>query len=171
MSWKLLRWFVNQDIPLVPLPAPEVLELAHFMRGTDSGPYPLRRFPYDLRAVMRKLFLSKYFFDAANRFAMIKTPVDYVIMALRVLGFGESFTGSQGPADRIGRMGMNLFQPPNVAGWNHGRSWITSANTIQRFNYANRVGQVLLKTTEGIAYLDGLLAPPARLRTCSIMTG
>ncbi|HRI88613.1 MAG TPA: DUF1800 family protein, partial [Candidatus Hydrogenedentes bacterium] len=53
--------------------------------------------------------------------------------------------------------GMSLFEPPNVSGWNHGNTWITSGNVIQRFNYANRIGQTILNGTAGDAWLDNLL--------------
>jgi len=157
MSWKLLQWFVGRDFQLLPTPDPAVLELADYMRGTDAGAYPMRRYPYDFRAVLRKLFLSKLFYNSAYRYNLVKTPADYVVTALRMIGIGEAFAQFNGPADRMGDMGMSLFEPPNVSGWNHGNTWITSGNVIQRFNYANRIGQTILNGTAGDAWLDNLL--------------
>ncbi|NUM55415.1 MAG: DUF1800 family protein [Candidatus Hydrogenedentes bacterium] len=157
MAWKLLQWFVGRDFQLSPTPDLAVLELADYMRGTDAGVYPQRRYPYDVRAVLRKLFLSKLFVDSAYRYNLVKTPADYVVMALRMIGIGEGFAQFNGPADRMADMGMSLFEPPNVAGWNHGNTWITSGNVIQRFNYANRIGQAVLNGTAGDAWLDNLL--------------
>lgn len=136
MSWKLLRWFVNHDVSLDP-PSPAVLELAHYMRGTDNGTYPQRRFPYDFRACLRKLFLSKYFYDASQRFAMYKVPADYVVGILRALELHDQFTSVTGPGTQMVLMGMILFIPPNVSGWQHGKAWVTSGSMIARYNYAD----------------------------------
>ena len=41
-------------------------------------------------------------------------------------------------------MGQELFNPPNVAGWPGGTSWLNSGTWLTRLNYANQVaaGQV-----------------------------
>jgi hypothetical protein len=158
LSWKLLTWFVSHDIQLSPVPDTAVLELADYMRGDDAGVYPQRRYPYDMRAVLRKLFISKYFYDTANFYTMIKNPADFVVCALRSLDLWEDFNTSSGPANRMGAMGMALYEAPNVAGWDHGAAWISSVSLIERYNYANRIGQEILTTTEGDAWVDGLLA-------------
>ena len=87
LSWKILRWFVNQNISLDP-PDPAVLELADYMRGSDGAAYPQRRYPYDLRACMRRLFLSQFFYSPENYFAITKTPADFCVMGLRIAQAG-----------------------------------------------------------------------------------
>lgn len=157
MAWKLLSWFVSHNLALKPTPNGAVLELADFLRGSDNGVYPERRFPYDIRAALRKIFLSRLFYDVSNRFTMYKTPCDFVVMALRMLDVAENFTSANGPFARMGSMGMTLFAPPNVAGWNHGRAWISSGSMVQRFNYANRIAEVVLGGVAGDAYISALL--------------
>lgn len=144
MSWKLLTWFVNHDIKLLPQPDPIVLELADYLRGTDNGAYPQRRFPFDLRAALRKLFLSRYFHDPANVLVMHKNPAEYVVSALRGLGIDDFYTFQQGTPVYLSLMGMELFNPPNVAGWNHGHAWTTTGNIILRSFYALRVAYDLI---------------------------
>ena len=39
-------------------------------------------------------------------------------------------------ADWCGRLGQDLFYPPNVGGWPGGRSWITTRSAIGRANFA-----------------------------------
>jgi len=134
LSWKLIHWFCNHTATLSP-PDPAVLELAHYMRGTDNAAYPQRRYPYDMRAVLRKLFLSKYFHDASSRFGMYKTPADFVAGVLRALNIRDQFASNNGPGIQMVLMGMILFIPPNVSGWQHGRAWITSGSLVQRYNY------------------------------------
>src|SRR3989337_1384506 len=52
-------------------------------------------------------------------------------------------------------MGMQLFGPPNVSGWTHGRAWINSGNLIARFNLANSMSSRDFMTDQ---YCDGLIA-------------
>lgn len=153
MSWKLLRWFLNQNISLDP-PDQAVLELADYMRGSDDGAYPLRRYPYDLRACMRRLFLSRCFYDQENFFTITKTPADFCVMALRTaqaaVGLSaEEFDYDRGiygdaPINRMRAMGMTLFNPPDVSGWRQGRPWINAEYLLNRYYFLERLTQRLL---------------------------
>jgi uncharacterized protein (DUF1800 family) len=147
LSWKILRWFLNQNVTLDP-PDPAVLELADYMRGSDAAPYPQRRYPFDLRACMRKLFLSKHFYNTENYFTITKTPADFCVMGLRLaqaaVGVApEDFDYERGfwwdsPIDRMRNMGMTLFNPPNVSGWRHGRPWINAEYLLNRYQFLER---------------------------------
>src|SRR5947209_20293852 len=39
----------------------------------------------------------------------------------------------------MSQMGQELFNPPNVAGWHGGSSWLTSGTWLARLNLANYV--------------------------------
>ena len=148
MSWKLLRWFLNQNVSLDP-PDQAVLELADYMRGSDDGEYPLRRFPYDLRACMRKLFTSRCFYDVDNFFSITKSPADFCASALRLsqatVGMAvEDFDYNRGiygdaPINYMRAMGMQLFNPPDVSGWRQGRPWINAEYLLVRYYFLERV--------------------------------
>lgn len=157
MAWKLLTWFVNNEIPLDP-PAPEVLELADYMRGTDNQPYPKRRFPYDFRAVLRKIFLSQYFYADENRLTHYKNPAEFVTHLLRQGEFADLFATQFGPGTQMTLMGMILFNPPNVSGWQHGRAWITSGSLVSRYNYVAYLMDIIFQGDSADARIDGLLA-------------
>ena len=147
MSWKIVRWFVNEDIELTPVPDDIVLELADYMRGSDGAPYPQRRFPYDMKAVVRKLLTSEYFYDSANRYSMVKNPIDFIVTALRGLVLWEEFARFDGPSETTVNAGMSMFEAPNVAGWDHGNAWLTSGYMVARFNYGRRLDQRILNAT------------------------
>ncbi len=49
-------------------------------------------------------------------------------------------------------MGQELFNPPNVAGWHGGRSWINTDTIFTRLNFADRI--VSNRNTEGPTYVD-----------------
>ncbi|MBI2421972.1 MAG: DUF1800 family protein [Candidatus Hydrogenedentes bacterium] len=151
MAWKLCRWFVNENIELNP-PSPIVVELATYLMGDDAGVYPARRYPYDIKAAMGKLFRSQFFFDSANRFAIHKHPADYIIGALRALEMVELFSIGEGLNDQMRFMGMDLFQPPDVSGWHHGQAWLSAAALVARYNWANRLCNVIMADS-GVALL------------------
>lgn len=145
MSWKLLRWFLNQNLVLDP-PDPVILELADYMRGSDGLDYPMRRFPYDFRACMRKLFLSKEFQNVDNYFSIVKTPADFCISALKysqaavgrgpdTFDYNTQFFGGESPVNRMRDMGMELFNPQDVSGWRHGLPWINAEYLLNRYAF------------------------------------
>jgi hypothetical protein len=157
-AWKLLTWFVSHDIQLLPTPDPVVLELAHYLRGTDDAPYPQRRYPFDIRAALGKLFTSRFFYDDAYHHAMFKNPAEFIVSALRAVDTHETYSAiNGGPSDYLQVLGMRLYSPPNVAGWNHGSAWLATGAIIHRFNYAFRLAHFLLGGPEGDAYCDNLL--------------
>jgi uncharacterized protein (DUF1800 family) len=90
---------------------------------------------YDMRSVLRVLFLSDFFKNA--RFAKIKSPAETVIGIMRLAG-GDEF-----PAPGIGNrakqptyMGQELLNPPSVEGWHTGVEWINSGTLMKRVNFA-----------------------------------
>lgn len=161
LSWKILRWFLNQNISLDP-PDPAVLELADYMRGSDDAPYPQRRYPFDLRACMRRLFLSRLFYNTDHFFAITKTPADFCVMGLRLSQAAvgvppEDFDYERGfwwdaPLDRMRNMGMTLFSPPNVSGWRHGRPWINAEYLLNRYQFLERTTSRFVRDDD----IDGL---------------
>jgi len=90
---------------------------------------------YDIRSVLRVLFLSDFFKQA--RFAKIKSPAEVVIGLLRLAG------GAEFPAPGIGNlakqpsyMGQDLLNPPSVEGWHTGAEWVNSGTLMKRINFA-----------------------------------
>ncbi|MBX7246497.1 MAG: DUF1800 domain-containing protein [Candidatus Sumerlaeaceae bacterium] len=149
ISWKLLTWFVSETLPISHAAVPELAD--YFYNNQPNG------YRYDVRETLRKLFKSQLFYDSAYVYHMYKHPADFVTTALRVLGLEEtSYTSSAISALRT--MGMQLFDPPNVAGWNHGSIWVNSGSLISRFNYANRLSGSSIATD---AWVDNLITSGA----------
>lgn len=145
IAWRLLQWFLYETIAMDD---PAVAELAVVLDSTSANGYR-----FDLRETLRVLFTSQLFYDPAYRYAMVKHPVDYAVTPLRALGLEEtSYTGRL--RNYLGQMGMDLFDPPDVNGWDHGRRWIYSGALIGRFNYANELSRPAITTD---AFCDGLL--------------
>ena len=114
---KIYRFFVNDAA------APDPARIA----GLASG---FRASGYDLGRLMETIFSADWFYDPANRGSHIKSPVELVAGLRRGLDlqFGQELPllGYQKA------LGQTLFQPPNVAGWPGGRSWIDSSSLLLR---------------------------------------
>jgi len=99
---------------------------------------------HSIKEVARAIFRSDEFFGERARFALVKTPVDLVVGAVRALE-ADYEIALVSPIDygyklyyrRLGDMGMDLFAPPDVAGWNLNLAWINPTFLIERFNFAN----------------------------------
>lgn len=115
---------------------------------------------YNIRAVMREIFLSPEFSSAQAYRALVKSPVELVVGTLRTLGLD---TDGEGLAYQTRIMGQDIFNPPNVAGWPGGAAWLNSATWLQRVNYANAV-VVKRKGPEGtVLAMDSGAGSPAGL--------
>lgn len=95
---------------------------------------------FELTPMLRAMWTSDEFFSDAARTRAIKNPCDFVIGSLKALGVrgnGREVGDSNGELGEVmGQMGMDLFFPPNVAGWPSGLGWINSGTLLQRFDFA-----------------------------------
>ncbi len=92
---------------------------------------------YEIKPLLRALFLSAAFRDPANRGALIKSPVDLVVGTVRVLGLPVPEKTQL--ARMMQGLGQDLFNPPNVKGWVGGESWITTYTLLQRQQMLRRI--------------------------------
>ena len=84
----------------------------------------LRDADYQLKPLLRTLFLSRDFYSPASMGTRIKSPVELVVSTYKKLG-APAIPGIPDLNETTGAMGQALFWPPTVAGWAQGRSWIT----------------------------------------------
>jgi len=93
---------------------------------------------YQMKPLLTQIFLSKDFYSEAATATQIKSPVQLVVSTYKKLGLREIPT-----IPDFGRMtaslGQSLFDPPNVAGWAGGRTWITPSTLLQRGNLFREV--------------------------------
>ncbi|MEO0511916.1 MAG: DUF1800 domain-containing protein [Planctomycetota bacterium] len=87
---------------------------------------------YNLRPVLRRLFLSEHFYSDAVVGSQIKSPAVLVAGAIRSLNTPARDVSVL--LDAMDRMGQNLFFPPSVKGWDGGRAWINTATLFVRQN-------------------------------------
>jgi uncharacterized protein (DUF1800 family) len=119
---KLWREFIS----LRPDPV-EVRRIARLFRG--SG--------YDIGTALRALLVSDAFYARQHRAALIKSPVDIVVGALRQFQFT---TGDVMPfVVTTSQLGQVLFAPPNVKGWPGGEAWINATTLLARKTFLERL--------------------------------
>ncbi len=119
ISGKIWRFFVQDQPPQAVVDA-----LAKEFQGHDM----------DLKHLMGVIFRSREFYAPDVIRAQIKSPVQWLIAAARQL---------QAPLPMqpmtlvmLSSLGQELFQPPNVKGWDGGIAWITTNNLLDRYNFA-----------------------------------
>ncbi|MGC1442268.1 MAG: DUF1800 family protein, partial [Burkholderiaceae bacterium] len=95
----------------------------------------LRKLDFDISRFLEKLFLSRHFYASRNIGSRIKGPVELVISTYRHLGL-DAVPGVPDFNVVTQALGQRLMHPPTVAGWSHGRSWITPSLLFERSNFA-----------------------------------
>jgi uncharacterized protein (DUF1800 family) len=96
----------------------------------------LRERHLDMGWAVETVLRSRAFFANDNLGDRVRGPVEYVIGAARALELFEPPSSTLVLAEWCGRLGQDLFYPPNVGGWPGGRSWLTTRSLIGRANYA-----------------------------------
>jgi len=115
---KLYRAFVREEIA-----GSVKAELGRTYR--DSG--------YQMKPLLKRIFLSKDFYSPPAFATQIKGPVHLVVSTYKKMGISEVPTIPDF-GQMTSSLGQALFNPPNVAGWAGGRTWITPSTLLQRGN-------------------------------------
>ncbi|HUN82511.1 MAG TPA: DUF1800 domain-containing protein [Phycisphaerae bacterium] len=92
----------------------------------------LRDSHYELKPMLKVMFMCDAFYNDKARFTHVKSPSELLIGTLRILEIAPMDTAGMNYSMRA--MGQQLFQPPNVKGWDGGFSWITTSTLYNRYN-------------------------------------
>jgi uncharacterized protein (DUF1800 family) len=90
----------------------------------------------NVAAAVETVLRSERFFADENIAAVIASPPQYAIGAVRALECLAPPPSTLLLADWMARMGLDLFYPPNVGGWPQGKAWIASGSIVARANFA-----------------------------------
>jgi uncharacterized protein (DUF1800 family) len=85
---------------------------------------------YDIGGLMRDIFTADWFYDEKNIGQRIKSPIELIAGIRRTLPMTIQNPEIQILLQRV--LGQLLFNPPNVAGWPGGKSWIDSSSLMLR---------------------------------------
>lgn len=128
---KLYQWFVDSNIGEAE--ENEVIQpLSEQLMAAN----------YEVKPVLRSLFLSEHFFKKVETSVKIKNPIEYIFNSIKKSNYkieGErvdQYKTFHKLFEMASKMGMRYFNPPSVAGWKqyyqspYDRAWI-NAGTLK----------------------------------------
>ena len=122
LARKLWSYFISE---IEPAPDDFVDHIATVYRQSDCH----------MASVVRAVLVSREFDLPASQFARYSWPVEYVVRALKEVAYGGfPLNTVLGP---LLNMGQQLFEPPDVAGWERGTAWFSTAAMLARMNFAS----------------------------------
>jgi uncharacterized protein (DUF1800 family) len=120
ISYKLARRFVADEPPAA------LVDRAAATFGKTDG---------DIREVVRTIVTSPEFFAPESRQAKVKTPLEFVVSAVRASG--ASVQDASALAQRVGQMGMPLYQQQPPTGYKDtAEAWVSTSGLLARLNFA-----------------------------------
>lgn len=126
LARKLYAFFVSE---LEPAPQSFVDRVAGAFYATN----------FDMRRVILQVLLSPEFQDERHYFARYAWPVEFVVKAIKETGWaGFSVDSALSP---LLAMGQQLFEPPDVNGWETGPGWFSTGGMLARMNFAASLTQ------------------------------
>lgn len=142
ISRKFYRYFVNYD--LEPVEDTVIQEMAELLLEHD----------YDIIELVRALLKSQHFYDLNMRGTIIKNPLEFVSSIMRQFevpslnGETDWYASFSKLDTRMDAMGMQMFKPPNVAGWPayylgplFSDHWINSVTIQPRQFFVSKIAQ------------------------------
>jgi uncharacterized protein (DUF1800 family) len=126
---KWLRWFVHPEPEREEV---EALADCYQQHGRDVG------------ATIATLLASRLFFSPRAYRSKVKSPADFVLGTVRLLGARAAPTAL---AATMATLGEAWLEPPSVEGWHGERAWLSPASWLLRSNFvadllAGRIGKL-----------------------------
>lgn len=100
-------------------------ELAAGFRNSDLN----------IKSLLRSILLHPQFWHADTRYALVKSPVEYMVDIMRRNGLRA--VTEDNVRWFMNMMGMTLFEPPSVAGWGQNSYWLSTARAWAKSLFAN----------------------------------
>lgn len=122
LAWRVCELFLSEKT----LKTADLDDLAEGLRARNL----------DMGWAVETVLRSRTFFADDNLGNRVLSPVEYALGAARALELFDPPSSTLVLAEWCGRLGQDLFYPPNVGGWPGGRSWLTTRALLGRANYA-----------------------------------
>ena len=110
---KILKWFIYDN------PTEELVQY--------YGSY-FKEVDFEIKPLLTKIFTEEFSKPTAG--SKIKNPLEYILQLIQELNLPVK--NEKAIAFFIKDQGMDLFNQPNVKGWDGGNSWLTSQIFLQR---------------------------------------
>jgi uncharacterized protein (DUF1800 family) len=122
LARRLWTWFVSEVEP----PSPTFVE-------NIAGVY--LRNDTTIKPVIRAVLFSREFTDPGRFHQRYSWPVEFVVRMLKEAGHvGFSLNST---LSALNNMGQQLFEPPDVNGWDLGPAWFSTSAMLSRMNFAS----------------------------------
>jgi uncharacterized protein (DUF1800 family) len=90
---------------------------------------------HSVKDVVRAILTSDEFYSERSYRAIVRSPVELVVNMVRAFGIETGFRGLEGG---VRAMDQILFEPPSVAGWPGGATWLSSSTFFARINFLDQ---------------------------------
>ncbi len=102
---------------------------------------------FEVAPMLKAMWTSDEFYSDSAKSRTVKSPVDYIVGIMKTFGIVSTDAKNVGDGPELGdvaaNMGMRLFDPPNVAGWKGGMTWINSGTLLERLAFAKNLAASL----------------------------
>jgi uncharacterized protein (DUF1800 family) len=121
MARRLWTWFISEtEAP--PVAWVDKISQTYLKNNTNMKP------------VVRAVLLSAEFLESGRHYQRYAWPVEFVVRSLKEVGrVGFSVDSALTP---LVNMGQQLFEPPDVNGWELGPGWFSTGGMLSRMNFA-----------------------------------
>ncbi len=119
---KLYKYFVSHEYDAVTL-QDIVQPLAQTLRNNN----------WEIEPMLKQLFKSEHFFDDRAVGVIIKSPFDIIFTYLNESNFFYDDTMMGAINYYAGLIGQELYDPPDVSGWQRDETWINSSTLTGRW--------------------------------------
>ncbi len=123
---------------------------------------------YEITALYRAVLNSDAFWDKKYRAGLIRSPVSLTIGTIRSTGVVP--VNWQTLSTELKALGQDLFEPPNVAGWPGGKSWVTPSRLLNRLEWLKAFDSSCADCTNEMITTTGMMratAPATQLMNAS----
>jgi hypothetical protein len=103
-----------------------------------------------MRPFLMAMWTNPNFYDPVRAADRVKSPTEWLVGLCRQIG--RPLPAPALSAHILNQLGQNLFEPPNVKGWDGGIAWINTASISRRYEY----GSWLVDGTQGVQKLSSL---------------
>lgn len=94
---------------------------------------------YEISVLLKSVLSSDVFWAEENRGALIKSPIELMVGTMRTFPHRSLSAKEIMHTSRI--LGQDLFDPPNVKGWEGGKDWITTQSLLIRTSLQQKMSR------------------------------
>jgi len=108
-------------------------------RYTQQWAKAFRQSGYEISILLKEVLKSEPFWSEKYRGTLTKSPADLLVGTLRTLPYRPLPAGEMVGILRL--MGQDLFDPPNVKGWDGGYKWVDSQTLMVRTSLLSKLSR------------------------------